>query len=85
MSVVLRPGTLADAALCGPICFEAFKTIDDEHNFPWRFPSAEVTTGFLTMMLWNPGFYSVVAEKNGNLVGSNFLDEHGPIARRAAG
>jgi hypothetical protein len=33
----------------------------------------------------DPGFYSVVAEKNGNVVGSNFLDEHGPIARRAAG
>ena len=32
-----------------------------------------------------PGFYSVVAEKNGNVVGSNFLDEHVPIARRAAG
>ena len=42
-------------------------------------------TGLLTMMLSNPGFYSVVAEKNGNVVGSNFLDEHGPIARRAAG
>jgi predicted N-acetyltransferase YhbS len=80
MSVVLRPGMPADAALCGPICFEAFKTIDDEHNFPWDFPSAEVATGLLTMMLSNPGFYSVVAENNGNVVGSNFLDERGPIA-----
>jgi predicted N-acetyltransferase YhbS len=80
MSVVLRPGTPADAALCGPICFEAFKAIDDEHNFPWDFPSAEVATGLLTMMLSNPGFYSVVAEKNGIVVGSNFLDERSPIA-----
>jgi hypothetical protein len=79
------PRHLADAALCGPIRFEAFKTIDDEHNFPWGFPSAEVATGLLTMMLSNPGFYSVVAEKNGNVVGSNFLDEHGPIARRTGG
>jgi predicted N-acetyltransferase YhbS len=80
MSIVLRPGTPADAAACGPICFEAFKAIDDEHNFPWDFPSAEVATGLLTMMLSNPGFYSVVAEKDGNVVGSNFLDERGPIA-----
>jgi predicted N-acetyltransferase YhbS len=80
MSIVLRPGTPADAALCGPICFEAFKAIDDEHNFPWDFPSAQVATGLLTMMLSNPGFYSVVAEKNGSVVGSNFLDERGPIA-----
>ena len=79
MSIVLRPGTPADAAACGPICFEAFKAIDDEHNFPWDFPSAEVATGLLRMMLSNPGFYSVVAEQDGNIVGSNFLDERGPI------
>ncbi len=80
MSIVLRPGTQADAAVCGPICFEAFKTIDDEHNFPWDFPSAEIATDVLTMMLSNPGFYAVVAEKDGRVVGSNFLDERGPVA-----
>jgi predicted N-acetyltransferase YhbS len=80
MSIVLRPGTPRDAAVCGPICFEAFKAIDDEHNFPWDFPSAEVATGRLTMMLSNPGFYSVVAENEGKVVGSNFLDERGAIA-----
>src|ERR1700682_4915248 len=80
MSIVLRPGTPADAAACGPICFEAFKAIDDEHNFPWDFPSAEVATGLLRMMLSNPGFYSVVVENEGKVIGSNFLDERGPIA-----
>src|SRR6267142_2421846 len=80
MSTVLRPGTPADAAVCGPICFEAFKAIDDEHNFPWDFPSAEVASDLLTTMLSNPGVYSVVAEQDGNVVGSNFLDERGPIA-----
>jgi predicted N-acetyltransferase YhbS len=79
MSVVLRPGTPADAALCGPICFDAFKAIDDEHNFPWDFPSAEAATDVLTMLLSSPGFYSVVAEKDGVVIGSNFLDERGPI------
>ncbi len=79
MSIVLRPGAPADAAVCGPICFEAFKAINDEHHFPPDFPSAEVATGVLTMLLSNPGFYSVVAEKDGNVVGSNFLDERGPI------
>jgi hypothetical protein len=54
VSIVLRPGTPMDAAVCGPICFEAFKAIDNEHNFPWDFPSAEVATGLLTMMLSNP-------------------------------
>ena len=27
MTVVLRPGTAADAAACGPICYEAFKAV----------------------------------------------------------
>jgi predicted N-acetyltransferase YhbS len=80
MSIVLRSGTPPDAAVCGPICFEAFKAIDDEHNFPWDFPSAAVATDVLTMLLSNAGFYSVVAQKDGNVVGSNFLDERGPIA-----
>ena len=84
MSVMLRPGTPADAALCGPICFEAFKAIDDEHNFPWDFPSAEVATGLLTMMLSNPGFYSVVAEKNRVVVGSNFSRRAQSDRRRRA-
>jgi predicted N-acetyltransferase YhbS len=80
MGIVLRPGTPRDAAVCGPICFEAFKAIDDEHNFPWDFPSEAVATDVLTMLLSNPGFYSVVAERDGNIIGSNFLDERGPIA-----
>lgn len=80
MGIVLRPGTPRDAAVCGPICFEAFKAIDDDHNFPWDFPSAAVATDVLAMLLSNPGFYSVVAEKDGNVIGSNFLDERGPIA-----
>jgi len=79
MAIVLRRGTPADAAACGPICFEAFKAINDEHNFPWDFPSAEIATGLLTMMLSRPGFYSVIAENEGKVVGSNFLDERGPI------
>src|SRR5262249_30872954 len=30
MTIVLRRGTPADAAACGPICLEAFKAINDE-------------------------------------------------------
>jgi GNAT superfamily N-acetyltransferase len=80
MSIVLRPGTPPDAAVCGPICFQAFKAINDEYNFPPDFPSAEVATGLLTMLLSHPGFYSVVAEQDGKVIGSNFLDQRGPIA-----
>ena len=80
MSVILRPGAPADAAICGPICFEAFKAINDTHQFPPDFPSPEIATGLLSMLLSHPGFYSVVAEADGKIVGSNFLDERGPVS-----
>src|SRR5215470_8637178 len=80
MIAILRPGTPADAEPCGAICFEAFKSIASEHNFPWDFPSAEVATGAIKTLLGHAGFYSVVAECDGKVVGSNFLDERGPIA-----
>lgn len=76
----LRPGTPEDASACGVICFEAFKAIASEHNFPWDFPSAEVATGLMKTLLPHPGIYSVVAEHDGKVVGSNFLDERSPIA-----
>jgi predicted N-acetyltransferase YhbS len=80
MNVILRPGTPEDAAACGAICFEAFKSIASEHNFPWDFPSGEVPTGMMKTLLAHPGVYSVVAETDGKVVGSNFLDERSPIA-----
>ena len=78
--MILRPGTPEDASACGVICFEAFKVIASEHNFPWDFPTVEIATGLVEKLLANPGFYSVVAERDGKVVGSNFLDERSPIA-----
>ena len=80
MDVILRPGRPEDAAACGVICFEAFKHIASEHNFPWDFPSPEIATNVIKRLLAHPGVYSVVADRNGKVVGSNFLDERGPIA-----
>lgn len=36
--------------------------------------------GLLTMMFTHPKFYCVVAEQNGRAIGSNCLDERGPIS-----
>ncbi|MDP1748675.1 MAG: GNAT family N-acetyltransferase, partial [Reyranella sp.] len=80
MRIVLRPGTPADAAACGVICYEAFKSVCTAHNFPPDFPSAEATTELLSMLLPHPHVYSVVAELDGRIVGSNFLDERARIA-----
>ena len=80
MNIKLRPGTRKDAAECGLILFEAFKSVANQHNFPWDYPSVEIAIGVVTMMLSNPGFYSMIAELDGRVVGSNFLDVRNPIA-----
>jgi predicted N-acetyltransferase YhbS len=80
MNVTLRPGTSADAKQCGRIEYEAFKAVADQHNFPPNFPSVEIATERVTRLLAHPGFYVVVAELDGKVVGCNFLDERSSIA-----
>jgi predicted N-acetyltransferase YhbS len=80
MSLRLRPGTPDDAGEAGRICYDAFAAIAAEHNFPCDFPSSEVAQLVVGAVLDNPNVYSVVAESDGQLVGSNFLDERCPIA-----
>lgn len=80
MNVTLRPGHPEDAKICGTICYEAFKTIAEQHHFPPDFPSPEVATELLSGLLSHPGFYAVVAELDGRVVGSNFGDERSTIA-----
>jgi predicted N-acetyltransferase YhbS len=80
MNVKLRSGTPADANICGTICYEAFKRISEAHGFAPDFPAPEITIDVLTRMLANPKFYSVVAEMDGRVVGSNFMDERNRIA-----
>jgi len=80
MNIILRPGTSQDAETCGRICFEAFTSISEAHNFTPDFPAADVAIGMVRRMLSHPGFYSVVAEMDGQVVGSNFLDVRNTIA-----
>jgi GNAT superfamily N-acetyltransferase len=80
MSVQIRDVKESDGRVIGQICFDAFTTIARAHNFPPDFPSAEVAIGLVSMMIDNPGFYGVVAERDGRIAGSNFLDERSPIS-----
>lgn len=80
MDIKLREGRPEDARVCGTIVYKAFKSIAEEHNFPPDFPNPENATMVLSFLLSNPGFYKVVAELDGRIVGSNFLDERNPIA-----
>ena len=75
----IREVRKADEQMCGRILYEAFKNLAEQHNFPPDFPSPEVATGVASMLISDPGFYGVVAEEAGRIVGSNFMDERSVI------
>jgi GNAT superfamily N-acetyltransferase len=78
--VAIRKARPEDGAVCGRICYEAFTKISTEHGFPPDFPSVEVAARVLSMMFSHPGFYCVVGESGGKILGSNCLDERSAIA-----
>ena len=80
MNVNLRVGKPDDATACGTICYEAFTAIADQHNFPHDFPHPEAAIGFLSELLSRSEIYSVVAEVDGRIAGSNFLWENAVVA-----
>ena len=80
MSVQIRSMRRGDVETCGRICYEAFKSIAERHNFPPDFPSPEAAAGLLSQLLSRGDIYSVVAEVDGRVVGSNFLWESAVIA-----
>jgi len=79
-AVSVRRAAPEDAPAAGQICYEAFHKISSDHNFPPDVPSPERGQGLMTSLFSHPGFYCVVAESDGRVVGSNCLDERNPIA-----
>jgi ribosomal protein S18 acetylase RimI-like enzyme len=80
MSINIRPVEAADAETCAQIGYKAFCGIADRHNFPHDFAAVEQAHGFAQMLVGNPAIYGIVAETDGEIVGSNFLWEQNQIA-----
>jgi GNAT superfamily N-acetyltransferase len=77
--VRVREATADDATEAGRICYDAFASLADRHGFAHDFPSVEAATTPIRWMIRHHGFYGVVAEAGGRVVGSSFMDERGPI------
>jgi GNAT superfamily N-acetyltransferase len=80
MNINLRAGKIDDSNICGKICYEAFTAIAGQHNFPADFPEPSVAIDLLSQLFSRSDIYSVVAEADGRVVGSNFLWENAVIA-----
>jgi hypothetical protein len=76
MNLILRPGTPEDVDICGAIFYEAFKSIAEQHNFPPDVtpPEGGTASGW-SRRFSHPNNYVVVAELDGRIAGSNFVDE----------
>jgi predicted N-acetyltransferase YhbS len=80
MPITIRQARQGDAAECGRIIFEAFKTLADQHGFPPDFPSIDAAIGVASMLMATPGFHEVVAEDDHRILGVNFVDLRSRIA-----
>ncbi len=79
MEVTIREGVLDDCQEAGRICYEAFASLAARHGFPPDFASVEAATGPIKYFIQHPHIYGVVAECDGRILGSNFLDERSAI------
>jgi GNAT superfamily N-acetyltransferase len=80
MAVLLRAAVPTDAGPAGRICYDAFRTIAEQHGFPPDFANREMTTQLLHELVSRPDVHGVVAEIDGHVAGSNFLWERAPVA-----
>src|ERR1700686_5624867 len=78
--VTVRAATPDDICACGQICYDAFSKLSAKHAFPSDVPDVQTATNILSPLFSSPGFYCVVAESEGRIVGSNCLDERSMIA-----
>jgi predicted N-acetyltransferase YhbS len=79
MTLTIRPAITADVQTCGRIIYQAFKEIAEHHRFPPDFPTVQDGIQLATSFIDHPSIFGVVAEQDGQVVGSNFLDERDPI------
>ena len=79
MAVSVRAIEPADGDECARIVYEAFGGLHDHHRFPRDFPTPEAAAQLTSNFIAHPAIWGVVAEAEGRIVGSNFLDERGPI------
>lgn len=86
MDIHIRPMRQEDIEICGRICYQAFKKSADCHNFRPDQPSLEFSIQLAQSCFANPQIFSIVAESNGKIIGSNYLSEYdivrtvGPLA-----
>ena len=79
MTIKIRPMQQEDVETCGRICHAAFGDIGARHNFRHDFQDDETAIQLMQALCADPQMFSVVAEDDGKVIGSNFLCEYDAI------
>jgi GNAT superfamily N-acetyltransferase len=75
----LRRATADDATTCGRIFFDSFESLATRHAFPIEPGTPEITDFQMKSMLSTDGIFGLVAERDGQILGSALQDERGTI------
>jgi GNAT superfamily N-acetyltransferase len=75
----IRLATMDDAAVCGRIMFDAFESLATRHAFPMESGGPLPPDAQMAGMLSTEGIFALVAERDGEIVGSAFQDERGMV------
>ncbi|MBV9194691.1 MAG: GNAT family N-acetyltransferase [Solirubrobacterales bacterium] len=78
--LTIRDASAADGERLAEIFYDAFESIAQSHSFPVEPPSREFTRFKVLEMLSTNRFAGLVAERDGELLGSAFIDERSLIA-----
>jgi GNAT superfamily N-acetyltransferase len=76
----LRKPTPVDAPELARILVDAFGGIARQHNFPLDFPDPAMAGRLLEFFIHHPNGVGFLAEEDGRILGSNFLDRRDAIA-----
>jgi predicted N-acetyltransferase YhbS len=79
MEVHVRAAEANDGKACGRICYRAFATVAERHGFPPDFASVGDATDVVSALIAHQNFFSAVAEEEGTVIGSNFMDVRSSI------
>jgi predicted N-acetyltransferase YhbS len=76
MSAIIRAPKISDIEPCGRILYEAFENINERHGYKnIEVPNPESGSQLAAFCIKNPLFFGAVAELDGKVVGSTFVDE----------
>jgi predicted N-acetyltransferase YhbS len=85
MTIVIRSVRPEDVESCGRVAFEAHEQVAATHGFPPEQPSVEFATGLMEAKVNDPSAWGVVAERDGRIIGSVFLNLFPPASVAAIG